>query len=111
MNDKNHFLNRIDWTLVFILFIFFCISLLAISSAQTSSYTGINYIPRQVIYYVILVFIIIFVMCFDMELYRNLTWFLYGFGILLLVTLIVMPEGKGQIGEVINGAKSWYHTP
>ena len=111
MNDKNHFLNRIDWTLVFILFIFFCISLLAISSAQTSSYTGINYIPRQVIYYVILAFIIIFVMCFDMELYRNLTWFLYGFGILLLVTLIVMPEGKGQIGEVINGAKSWYHTP
>ena len=111
MNNKNHFLNRIDWTLVVILFFFLCISLLAISSAQTTSYTGVNYIPRQIIYYVILAFIILVVMCFDMELYKNLTWFLYGFGILLLVTLIFMPEGKGQIGEVINGAKSWYHTP
>ena len=111
MNDKNHFINKIDWTLVIILFIFFCISLVAISSAQTTSYTSVNYIPRQIIYYMILVFIIVFVMCFDMELYKNLTWFLYGFGILLLITLIFMPEGKGQIGEVINGAKSWYHTP
>lgn len=111
MNDKNHFLRRIDWTLVTILFIFLCISLLAISSAQTTSYTGINYIPRQVIYYGILAFIILGVMYFDMELYKNITWYLYGFGILLLVVLIFMPEGKNQIGEVINGAKSWYHTP
>lgn len=111
MNDKNHFMKKIDWTLISILFIFFCISLLAISSAQTTSYTGINFIPRQVVYYGILAFIILCVMYFDIEQYKKITWFLYGFGILLLVSLIFMPEGKGQIGEVVNGAKSWYHTP
>ncbi len=36
---------------------------------------------------------------------------MYGAGIALLVLLIFMPEGKGQIGEPVNGAKSWYHTP
>ncbi|WP_369916800.1 FtsW/RodA/SpoVE family cell cycle protein [Lysinibacillus sp. 2017] len=111
MNDKNPFMEKIDWTLISILFIFFCISLLAISSAQTTSYTGINFIPRQIVYYGILAFIILCVMYFDIEQYKKITWFLYGFGILLLVALIFMPEGKGQIGEVVNGAKSWYHTP
>lgn len=111
MNDQNPFMKKIDWTLISILFIFFCISLLAISSAQTTSYTGINFIPRQVVYYGILAFIILCVMYFDIEQYKKITWFLYGFGILLLVSLIFMPEGKGQIGEVVNGAKSWYHTP
>lgn len=111
MNDKNNFMKRIDWTLTSILFIFFFISLLAISSAQTSSYTGNNFIPRQVIYYGILVIIILCVMYFDMDFYKKITWYLYGLGIVLLVVLLFMPEGKGQIGEVINGAKSWYHTP
>ncbi|MCH7321456.1 rod shape-determining protein RodA [Solibacillus sp. MA9] len=111
MNKKSHFMKKIDWTLVAILFTFFCISLLAISSAQTTSYTGINFIPRQVIYYGILGFIILCVMYLDIEQYKKITWYLYGFGILLLVALIFMPEGKGQIGEIINGAKSWYHTP
>lgn len=36
---------------------------------------------------------------------------MYGAGIALLVLLIFMPEGEGQIGAPVNGAKSWYHTP
>ena len=110
MNKKIYSLKKFDWKLIFILFIFFCISLLSISSAQTTSYTGINFIPRQVIYYGIFVGIIVCVMYFDIELYKKITWYLYGFGILLLVALIYMPEEKGQIGEIVNGAKSWYHT-
>ncbi len=105
------FWKRIDWMLVAILFVFFCVSLLAISSAQTTSYTGQNYIPKQIIYYGIAAFIIVFVMYLDMEQYKKITWYLYGFGIMLLVVLIFMPEGKGQIGQIVNGAKSWYHTP
>lgn len=111
MWQKNSFWNRIDWILVIILFLFLCVSLLAISSAQTSSYTGTNFVPRQVIYYGLAAFIVACVMFFDMDHYKKFTWYLYGFGIILLVVLIFMPEGKGQIGEVINGAKSWYHTP
>lgn len=111
MKDKTYLQKKIDWQLIFILFIFFCISLLSISSAQTTSYTGINFIPRQIIYYGIFIGIIVCAMYFDIEQYKKITWYLYGFGILLLIALIFMPEGKGQIGEVVNGAKSWYHTP
>lgn len=109
--QSHSFWKRIDWTLVAILFVFFCVSLLAISSAQTTSYTGQNFIPRQIIYYGIAAFIVIVVMYLDMEQYKKIVWYLYGFGILLLVVLIFMPEGKGQIGQIVNGAKSWYHTP
>jgi len=109
--QNRSFWKRIDWMLVAILCVFFCVSLLAISSAQTTSYTGQNYIPKQIIYYGIVAFIIVFVMYLDMEQYKKIAWYLYGFGIVFLVVLIFMPEGEGQIGEIVNGAKSWYHTP
>jgi len=108
---NNDFIRKIDCGLIDIIVIFFCISLLAISSAQTTSYTGINFIPRQIVYYGIFAFIVLCVMFFDMEQYKKMTWYLYGLGIFLLVALIFMPDGKGQIGEIVNGAKSWYHTP
>ena len=111
MWQKDSFWSRIDWILVTILFLFLCVSLLAISSAQTTSYTGINFVPRQIIYYGIAACIVACVMFFDIDQYKKFTWYLYGLGIILLVALIFMPEGRGQIGEVINGAKSWYHTP
>ncbi|MGM9950561.1 MAG: FtsW/RodA/SpoVE family cell cycle protein [Lysinibacillus sp.] len=109
--DRKQLVRRIDWMLVIILLLFLCTSLLAISSAQTTSYTGINFVPRQLVYYGILAVIIAVVMYFDMEQYKKLVWVLYGFGLFLLVALIFMPEGEGQIGELVNGAKSWYHTP
>lgn len=60
MKKSSFSFKRIDWTLVLILLIFFCISLLAISSAQTTSYTGTNFIPRQIIYYGLFSIIFIF---------------------------------------------------
>lgn len=111
LEDRQLLIKRIDWVLVLILCSFLIVSLLAISSAQTTSYTGLNFIPRQLIYYCIGACIIGVVMILDMEQYKKIVWYLYGAGILLLVALIFMPEGKGAIGEVINGAKSWYHTP
>ncbi|MFF5996923.1 FtsW/RodA/SpoVE family cell cycle protein [Lysinibacillus sp. KU-BSD001] len=103
--------KQFDWKLTFILMVFLCISILAISSAQTSSYVSSNFALKQVIYYGMGACIIGFIMLFDMEQYKKIVWYLYGFGVLLLVVLIFMPEGKGQIGEIVNGAKSWYHTP
>ena len=53
MENKRNFANRFDWTLAFILFTFLVISLLAIASAQTSGQYGINYVPKQMQWYVI----------------------------------------------------------
>ena len=111
MENKRNFVNRFDWTLAFILFTFLVISLLAIASAQTSGQYGINYVPKQLQWYVIGAVIIGVIMFFEPDQYKKMAWYMYGAGIALLVLLIFMPEGKGQIGEPVNGAKSWFHTP
>lgn len=111
MENKRNFVNRFDWTLAFILFTFLVISLLAIASAQTSGQYGINYVPLQLRWYIIGAFIIGVIMFFEPDQYKKMAWYMYGAGIALLVLLIFMPEGKGQIGEPVNGAKSWFHTP
>jgi len=111
MENKRNFANRFDWTLAFILFTFLVISLLAIASAQTSGQYGFNYVPKQLQWYIIGAVIIGIVMFFEPDQYKKMSWYMYGAGIALLVLLIFMPEGKGQIGEPVNGAKSWYHTP
>ncbi|MEB2280379.1 rod shape-determining protein RodA [Lysinibacillus xylanilyticus] len=111
MENKRNFANRFDWTLAFILLTFLVISLLAIASAQTSGQYGINYVPLQLRWYVICSVIIGVVMFFEPDQYKKMSWYMYGAGIALLVLLIFMPEGPGQIGERINSAKSWYHTP
>ncbi len=111
MENKRNFANRFDWTLAFILLTFLVISLVAIASAQTSGQYGVNYVPKQLQWYVICSVIIGIVMFFEPDQYKKMSWYMYGAGIALLVLLIFMPEGTGQIGEKINGAKSWYHTP
>ena len=111
MENKRNFSNRFDWTLAIILCTFLVISLLAIASAQTSGQYGINFVPAQLRWYVIGAVIISIVMFFEPDQYKKMAWHMYAGGIVLLVLLIFMPEGQGQIGEKINGAKSWYHTP
>jgi rod shape determining protein RodA len=111
MEKKRNFANRFDWTLAFILLTFLVISLLAIASAQTSGQYGINYVPKQLQWYIICAVIIGIVMFFEPDQYKKMSWYMYGAGIFLLLLLIFMPEGTGQIGERINGAKSWYKTP
>ena len=111
MNSKRTFSDRFDWTLAFIMMLFCIVSVLAIASAQTSGQYGINFVPKQLFWYFVGACIVAVMMYFEPDQYKKMTWYLYGAGIFLLVALIFMPEGKGQIGEVVNGAKSWYHTP
>ncbi|MFJ7953317.1 FtsW/RodA/SpoVE family cell cycle protein [Lysinibacillus sp. NPDC096418] len=111
MENKRNFSNRFDWTLAIILCTFLVISLLAIASAQTSGQYGTNFVPKQIQWYVIGAVIISIVMFFEPDQYKKMAWYMYAAGIVLLVLLIFMPEGQGQIGQKVNGAKSWYHTP
>jgi rod shape determining protein RodA len=107
--DKNkRVAEKFDWTLCFILLLFFLTSCAAIYSAQTTGQYDDNYFLRQIIYYIIGAIIVAVVMLFDNYQYRKLSWYLYGFGIFLLVALIFAPE---SIAPVIKGAKSWYVIP
>lgn len=111
MNNNRQFSKRFDWTLAAILLGFLTISLLAISSAQTSGQYAFNFVPRQLQWYFVGAIIIAFLMYFEPEQYKKMSWYLFGFGILLLAVLLIMPDGVGQIAERKNGAKSWYHIP
>ncbi|WP_449619614.1 FtsW/RodA/SpoVE family cell cycle protein [Robertmurraya sp. Marseille-Q9965] len=109
MEKKTTVADKFDWTLCFILFVFFLTSCAAIYSAQTTGQYGeTNYFIRQVLNYVIGAIIIAVVMVFDNEQYRKLSWYLYGFGIFLLVFLIFAPE---SIAPETKGAKAWFVVP
>lgn len=108
MDKQNRIPDRFDWTLAFILFLLFAISIIAISSAQTSGQYGINFVKMQILWYGVGAFIIGAALFFEPEQYKKLSWVLYGFGIFLLVALIFAPE---SIAEPRNGAKSWFTLP
>ncbi|WP_422122210.1 FtsW/RodA/SpoVE family cell cycle protein [Planococcus sp. X10-3] len=111
MQTNKSFADRIDWSLAFILFLFFIVSLVAISSAQTSGQYLTNFVPRQGLFYILSIGMIGVLMYFEPEQYKKMAYYLYGFGILTLFILMIAPAGPGQIGEPINGAKAWFRTP
>ncbi|HSJ38970.1 MAG TPA: FtsW/RodA/SpoVE family cell cycle protein [Planococcus sp. (in: firmicutes)] len=111
MQTNKSFADRIDWSLAFILFLFFIVSLIAISSAQTSGQYNVNFVPRQGLFYIVSIGLIGILMYFEPEQYKKMAYYLYGFGIFTLILLMIAPDGPGQIGEPVNGAKAWFHTP
>ncbi len=111
MQTNKSFSDRFDWSLTFILFLFFIVSLIAISSAQTSGQYLTNFVPRQALFYIVSAGIIGVLLYFDTEQYKKMAYYLYGAGILLLIALMIAPDGQGQIAEPINGAKAWFRTP
>ena len=81
MDTNNYNFNkRFDWTLTVILFLFLGVSLLAITSAQTSGQYGENYALKQAVNYVIFAIMAGVVMYFDPDQYKKLAWPLYGVG-------------------------------
>ncbi|RHW34899.1 rod shape-determining protein RodA [Lysinibacillus yapensis] len=111
MNNNTNFASRFDWKLAFILFTFLVVSLLAISSAQTTGQYGENFVLKQLINYVVAAVIIAIVIYFDPDQYKKMAWYLYGFGLLLLIILAIIPASEGGFVIERNGAKSWFSTP
>ncbi|KML44184.1 MAG: FtsW/RodA/SpoVE family cell cycle protein [Bacillota bacterium] len=108
MNQNNRFSDRFDWTLCFLLLLFFLISCIAIYSGQSSNQYEGNFVISQIKNYIVGAVIVGIVMYFDSEQIRRLTWLLYGLGILLLVGLFIAPE---SIAPERKGATLWYIIP
>lgn len=105
-NQKNS--SRLDYGLVFILFLLFLSSCIAIYSAQTSGQYNENFLVKQLVWYLVGSGIIAAVISFDSDQLKKISWYAYGLGLFLLGFLIVAPN---SIAPVINGAKSWYKVP
>ncbi|GKV67203.1 MULTISPECIES: FtsW/RodA/SpoVE family cell cycle protein [Sporosarcina] len=111
MKQTNRLGERFDWTLAFIIMLFGIISLVVIGSAQTSEQYTQNFVIKQVRWYVLGSFIVAMVMYFEPEQYKKAAWYFYGFGIFLLLFLMLAPGGEGQIAEMRYNAKRWLHLP
>lgn len=100
--------QQIDYTLIFIMFLLAIVSTFAINSAETTLppvLQGINFSMKQLQWYVIGVVAVVLTLLIDYDRFKQLSWYLYGFGILLLLGLELLPEG---IVQTIKGATSWY---
>ena len=101
--------DRFDWTLTLLLFLFFLISCIAIYSAQsTGQYAGRNFLLMQILWYVVGAVIISITIFFDSFQFKRLAWILYGFGLILLLAVYLAPV---SIAPIRNGAKSWFVIP
>lgn len=108
MTTDNYSTSKLDFNLLFILFLLFIASCVSIYSAQSTGQYGENFLLKQIVWYGIGAGIIAAVITLDSDQLKKLAWYVYGLGLLLLAFLIIAPQG---IAPVINGAKSWYRVP
>ncbi|KAB2334780.1 rod shape-determining protein RodA [Cytobacillus depressus] len=99
---------KLDYNLVLILFLLFLVSCISIYSAQTTGQYKENFLIKQIIWYIVGTGIIAAVISLDSEQLKKVSWYAYGFGLVLLGFLIVAPS---SIAPVINGAKAWFRVP
>lgn len=101
---------QIDFKLLFILLSIAAVSFVAIKSAQPSlpaNLRNINFPMQQIQWYVIGFVGIFAIMIIDFDRYKNVIWYMYGFGLLLLLGLELNVPGA----LTIKGATAWYSIP
>jgi rod shape determining protein RodA len=110
MDSENNTHQRIDYTLLFILFLLALVSTFAILSAQATlpeKLQNINFVVQQWQWYVVGTIAIFITMIIDYDRFKQVAWYLYAFGIILLLGLEFNLPGT----QTIKGATSWYKLP
>lgn len=102
------FFQRIDYIQLGLVLGLATFGLMAIASAQTNAQYEASFVQKQLLYYSMGFVMAFIVMQLDSVHMKKLSWYAYWFGVASLALLIIMPEGEGQIGELVNGAKCWY---
>ncbi|WP_026694564.1 FtsW/RodA/SpoVE family cell cycle protein [Peribacillus kribbensis] len=108
MQSQKNISSRIDYGLAFILLLLFLASCTAIYSAQSTGQYGENFVLKQVFWYIVGCGLIGGIITLDSDQLKKLSWYAYGFGIFLLLLIIVAPA---SIAPARNGAKSWFVLP
>jgi rod shape determining protein RodA len=110
MDSEKNMQQRIDYTLLFILFLLALASTVAIISAQATlpeKLQNINFVAQQWQWYAVGSVAIFVTMIIDYDRFKQVAWYLYGFGIILLLGLEFSIPGT----QTIKGATSWYKLP
>lgn len=83
-------------------------SSITLLSAQKYAPGDINFFKKQMMWIVISGIVILLIFYFDFEMIMKLTPYIYTFGLLLLVFVLIAPDG---IAPETKGAKSWLIVP
>ncbi|SFD39091.1 cell division protein FtsW, lipid II flippase [Lentibacillus persicus] len=109
---QNRSTLNIDYTLLSILILLGLVSIFTLNIIEPSlpaKYEGSNFWIRQAMWYIGGGIIIGAVMLIDYDRFHQITWFLYGIGVLSLLMLFLgFPAG---IVHEANGAVSWFNFP
>ena len=98
-------LKKLDWTILFLLFLFMIVSYFIVSSATLNIEKYQGYGKKQVIFFVAGFLLMLCVALFDYRHIIKLAWVGYGLGIILLIGLYIMPK---SISPILEGARGWY---
>ncbi len=104
--------QQVDYTLLFILFLMAIVSCVAIDSSQPflpEKLKSINFVAQQIKWYVIGAVAIVITMILDFDRFKMISWYLYGFGLILLLGLEL--NFPSALVETRKGATSWYSLP
>lgn len=107
-NDK----QQLDITLLFIMLMMVGASLFALDSVEPtlpSNLQGINFMEKQLMWFVIGVVGIGISLLIHFDYLRNLAWITYAMGVILLLGLEF--KFPGPFVMTIKGATSWYEIP
>ncbi|MBS4208483.1 rod shape-determining protein RodA [Bacillus sp. FJAT-50079] len=109
MTSQKKPIPKIDYGIILTLMLITIISLASIYSSQSTGQYVANFLIQQIMWYVIGTAVIIVVMQLDSEQLKKITWYMYGFGLFLLLILFVAPNT--EFTPVRNGAQSWFVIP
>ncbi len=106
MKFIQNFAARFDWRLFFILLILATISVVAISSAQTSGQYQTNFAVKQVVWFVAGFIIILMSLILEPDQYKKIAWYLLFAGIISLAMVKFGPFSYSS-----KGATRWLNLP
>ncbi|MFC4184248.1 FtsW/RodA/SpoVE family cell cycle protein [Saccharococcus thermophilus] len=101
---------KLDYNLLFILFLMAIVSAIAIHSAEATlpeKLQNVNFAYKQLQWYGIGAVVIALTMIIDYDRFFQIAWYLYGFGMLLLLGLALHVPGA----VTLKGATCWYALP
>ena len=98
---KNISKYKVDMSIILCIILFAIISVITIGSAEHLLDESSNLVIKQVIWYIVGFALVFFVMFIGNHLLYKNSWFLYIFGVLLLILVLIF-------GKEINNAKISY---
>ena len=98
---KNISKYKVDRSIVLCIILFAIISVITIGSAQHLLNESSGLVIKQIIWYIVGFVLVLSVMFIGNNLLYKNTWFLYIFGVLLLMLVLIF-------GKEINNAKCWF---